>query len=122
LGRLGRSVVGGVVVSPVAAGLSAGDGEVLADLDGELVARGGGDVGFVDAAVVGLAALDGGSGVGGQDSVLDLGLGVSGQRFLALPAPTVVSTAAWAAANALTVSPRGRIKDEVIQAYRTAGN
>jgi amphi-Trp domain-containing protein len=29
---------------------------------------------------------------------------------------------AWAAANGLTVSPRGRIKDEVIQAYRAAGN
>jgi amphi-Trp domain-containing protein len=28
---------------------------------------------------------------------------------------------AWAAANGLTVSPRGRIKDEVIQAYRAAG-
>jgi len=29
---------------------------------------------------------------------------------------------AWAAANGVTVSPRGRIKDEVIQAYRAAGN
>jgi hypothetical protein len=29
---------------------------------------------------------------------------------------------AWAAANGLAVSPRGRIKDEVIQAYRAAGN
>jgi hypothetical protein len=29
---------------------------------------------------------------------------------------------AWAAANGLTVSPRGRIKDEVLQAYRDAGN
>ncbi len=29
---------------------------------------------------------------------------------------------AWAAANGLTVSPRGRIRDEVIQAYRAAGN
>ncbi|WP_051683816.1 amphi-Trp domain-containing protein [Blastococcus sp. URHD0036] len=29
---------------------------------------------------------------------------------------------AWAAANGMTVSPRGRIKDEVIQAYREAGN
>jgi amphi-Trp domain-containing protein len=29
---------------------------------------------------------------------------------------------AWAAANGLTVSPRGRIKDEVIEAYRAAGN
>jgi amphi-Trp domain-containing protein len=29
---------------------------------------------------------------------------------------------AWAAANGLTVSPRGRIKDEVLQAYRAAGN
>jgi amphi-Trp domain-containing protein len=29
---------------------------------------------------------------------------------------------AWAATNGLTVSPRGRIKDEVLQAYRDAGN
>jgi amphi-Trp domain-containing protein len=29
---------------------------------------------------------------------------------------------AWAGANGLTVSPRGRIKDEVLQAYRAAGN
>jgi amphi-Trp domain-containing protein len=29
---------------------------------------------------------------------------------------------AWAAANEMTVSPRGRIKDEVLQAYRAAGN
>jgi amphi-Trp domain-containing protein len=29
---------------------------------------------------------------------------------------------AWAAANGLSVSPRGRIKDEVLQAYRDAGN
>jgi amphi-Trp domain-containing protein len=29
---------------------------------------------------------------------------------------------AWAAANGVTVSPRGRIKDEVLQAYRAAGN
>jgi amphi-Trp domain-containing protein len=29
---------------------------------------------------------------------------------------------AWATANGLTVSPRGRIKDEVIEAYRAAGN
>jgi len=29
---------------------------------------------------------------------------------------------AWAAANGLAVSPRGRIKDEVLQAYRDAGN
>jgi amphi-Trp domain-containing protein len=29
---------------------------------------------------------------------------------------------AWAAASGLTVSPRGRIKDEVLQAYRDAGN
>jgi amphi-Trp domain-containing protein len=29
---------------------------------------------------------------------------------------------AWAAANGLTVSPRGRIKEKVIKAYRDAGN
>ena len=29
---------------------------------------------------------------------------------------------AWAAANGLAVSPRGRIKDEVLEAYRAAGN
>jgi hypothetical protein len=29
---------------------------------------------------------------------------------------------AWAAANGLSVSPRGRIKDEVLQAYRDARN
>ena len=29
---------------------------------------------------------------------------------------------AWAAANSVIVSPRGRIKDEVIEAYRAAGN
>jgi amphi-Trp domain-containing protein len=29
---------------------------------------------------------------------------------------------AWAAANGLSVSPRGRIRDEVLQAYREAGN
>jgi amphi-Trp domain-containing protein len=29
---------------------------------------------------------------------------------------------AWAAANGVSVSPRGRIKDEVLQAYRAAGN
>ena len=29
---------------------------------------------------------------------------------------------AWAAANGLTVSPRGRIKDEVLKAYRAAGH
>ena len=41
------------------------------------------------------------------------------------PASNGIDTAAvraWAAANGLTVSPRGRIKDEVIQAYRAAGN
>jgi amphi-Trp domain-containing protein len=41
------------------------------------------------------------------------------------PAVNGVDTAAvraWAAANGLTVSPRGRIKDEVFQAYRDAGN
>ena len=41
------------------------------------------------------------------------------------PAFDGVDTAAvraWAAANGLTVSPRGRIKDEVIKAYRAAGN
>jgi hypothetical protein len=41
------------------------------------------------------------------------------------PAFNGVDTAAvraWAAANGLTVSPRGRIKDEVLQAYRDAGN
>jgi amphi-Trp domain-containing protein len=41
------------------------------------------------------------------------------------PAFNGVDTAAvraWAAANGLTVSPRGRIKDEVIEAYRAAGN
>ena len=29
---------------------------------------------------------------------------------------------AWAAAYSVIVSPRGRIKDEVIEAYRAAGN
>jgi amphi-Trp domain-containing protein len=29
---------------------------------------------------------------------------------------------AWAAANGFTVSPRGRIREEVIEAYRAAGN
>ena len=29
---------------------------------------------------------------------------------------------AWAAANGLSVSPRGRIRDEVLEAYRAAGN
>jgi amphi-Trp domain-containing protein len=29
---------------------------------------------------------------------------------------------AWAAANGVSVSPRGRIKDELIEAYRAAGN
>jgi amphi-Trp domain-containing protein len=41
------------------------------------------------------------------------------------PAVNGVDTAAvraWAAANGLTVPPRGRIKDEVIKAYRAAGN
>ncbi len=41
------------------------------------------------------------------------------------PAFNGVDTAAvraWAAANGLTVSPRGRIKDEVLKAYRAAGN
>ena len=41
------------------------------------------------------------------------------------PAFNGVDTAAvraWAAANGLTVSPRGRIKDEVLKAYRDAGN
>jgi amphi-Trp domain-containing protein len=41
------------------------------------------------------------------------------------PASNGIDTAAvraWAAANGLNVSPRGRIKDEVIQAYRAAGN
>lgn len=41
------------------------------------------------------------------------------------PAFNGVDTAAvraWAAANGVTVSPRGRIKDEVIEAYRAAGN
>jgi amphi-Trp domain-containing protein len=41
------------------------------------------------------------------------------------PAFNGVDTAAvraWAAANGLTVSPRGRIKEEVLQAYRAAGN
>src|SRR4051794_27915848 len=94
------SVVGGVVVSVRAAGLGASDGEVLADLDGELVAVGGGDVGFVGAAVVGLAALDGGAGVGGQHGGLDLGLGVPGQRFLALTAATVVAGAVAAGLGA----------------------
>jgi amphi-Trp domain-containing protein len=41
------------------------------------------------------------------------------------PAFNGVDTAAvraWAAANGLTVSPRGRIKDEVLKAYRATGN
>jgi amphi-Trp domain-containing protein len=41
------------------------------------------------------------------------------------PAFNGVDTAAvraWAAANGLTVSPRGRVKDEVLKAYRDAGN
>jgi amphi-Trp domain-containing protein len=41
------------------------------------------------------------------------------------PALNGVDTAAvraWAAAKGLSVPPRGRIKDEVIQAYREAGN
>lgn len=41
------------------------------------------------------------------------------------PAFNGVDTAAvraWAAANGLAVSPRGRIKEEVIAAYRAAGN
>jgi amphi-Trp domain-containing protein len=41
------------------------------------------------------------------------------------PAFNGVDTAAvraWAGANGLTVSPRGRIKDEVLAAYRAAGN
>jgi Lsr2 len=29
---------------------------------------------------------------------------------------------AWAAANGMTVSPRGRIKGDVLEAYRAAGN
>ena len=43
----------------------------------------------------------------------------------AKPAFNGVDTAAvraWAAAHGLTVSPRGRIKDEVLKAYRAAGN
>lgn len=32
------------------------------------------------------------------------------------------SVRAWAAANGIAVSPRGRIKDEVFEAYRAAGN
>ena len=41
------------------------------------------------------------------------------------PAVNGVDTAAvraWAAANGVSVPPRGRIKDEVIKAYRAAGN
>jgi hypothetical protein len=41
------------------------------------------------------------------------------------PSSNGIDTAAvraWAAANGLTVSPRGRIKDEVLAAYRAAGN
>ena len=41
------------------------------------------------------------------------------------PAFNGVDTAAvraWAAANGVFVSPRGRIKDEVIEAYCAAGN
>jgi amphi-Trp domain-containing protein len=41
------------------------------------------------------------------------------------PASNGVDTAAvraWAAANGVPVSPRGRIKEEVLQAYRAAGN
>ena len=41
------------------------------------------------------------------------------------PAFNGVDTAAlraWAAANGLTVSPRGRIKDEVLRADREAAN
>jgi len=51
-----------VVVVP-AAGLRAGDGEGLVDLDGDLVTGLGSEVGFVDAVGVGLDALDGGAGV-----------------------------------------------------------
>jgi len=41
------------------------------------------------------------------------------------PASNGVDTAAvraWAAANGVSVSPRGRIRDEVLEAYRAAGN
>src|SRR4051794_3973888 len=94
------SVVGGVVVSVRAAGLGASDGEVLADQDGELIAVGGGDVGFVDATVVGLAALDGGAGVVGQHGRLDLGLDVPGQSFLATATVTVAPATVVPAAAA----------------------
>jgi hypothetical protein len=50
---------------------------------------------------------------------------VGGRRSAARPAFNDVDPAAvraWAAGQGLTVSPRGRIKGEVLEAYRAAGN
>ncbi len=46
----------------------------------------------------------------------------AGARKPAFNGVDTAAVRAWAAANGLTVSPRGRIKDEVLKAYRDAGN
>src|SRR3954469_14267868 len=76
------------MVAVPTAGLGAGDGEGLVDLDGDLVAGLGGEVGFVDAVGVGLDAFDGGAGVSGEGGGLHLGCGGPGEDRL-VPVPTV---------------------------------
>src|SRR3954452_25182311 len=77
-----------IVVAMPAAGLGAGKREGLVDLDSDLVAGLGGDVGFVDAIGVGLDAFDGGAGVLGEGGGLHLGCGGPGEDRL-VPVPTV---------------------------------
>src|SRR3954449_6313184 len=71
------------MVAVPTAGLGAGDREGLVDLDGDLVAGLGGDVGFVDAVGVGLDAFDGGAGVLPEGGGFHLGGNGSGQSCLA---------------------------------------
>src|SRR3954452_17768662 len=89
-----------IVIAVPAAGLGAGDGEGLVDLDGDLVTGLGGEVGFVDAVGVGLDALDGGAGVLREGCCLDLGGGGPGEgRLVAVSAVFAVPAAGLGAGD-----------------------
>src|SRR5215218_2830313 len=77
---LPRPEESGALVAALA-GFGGGDGEVGVELDGGVCAVSLGDVGFVHggAVALGFHAVNGGTGIGAQNRLLDLRSGVSGQ-------------------------------------------
>jgi hypothetical protein len=71
--------------------------------------------------------LAGRVGAGGNDRPDARAAPRSSQRLCGgpvsrLPTASIPPLCAWAAANGLSVTPRGRMKDGVLAAYRAAGN